>query len=357
MTPQFTISWRGYLRGACLIYAGCLNQIRGEEYHLVRWAFVRLLLKLSDMDSEKIGTILILIGLFVYGIHPVIIEFGGLYLMPLFFAGIAASFAGLVAIPAAVINKASGPQKIKQSDYLRLIFAGIFATFFAYTGLFIGLQFTSSNNAAVILRSELAFALIFSYFFLHETISIRQALWISIMIGGVLLVVVTTQLLFLNLGDLFVLVTPIAWAGGHTIVKPALKRVSPWLAVAFRNLVGGTLLLGFSLILILQGTMPILIPDMILIGQILIIETTLILLAHSLWYAGIQRINLGKATALIAPAPLVTFFLSIFILRSLPTPIQIVGAAFVITATILLSKEASLKRETSLLMKQPISKD
>jgi drug/metabolite transporter (DMT)-like permease len=92
--------------------------------------------------------------------------------------------------------------------------------------------------------------------------------------------------------------------------------------------------------------MPILIPDMILIGQILIIETILILLAHGLWYAGIQRINLGKATALIAPAPLVTFFLSIFILRSLPTPWQVVGAAFVITATILLSRETSLKRDT-----------
>jgi drug/metabolite transporter (DMT)-like permease len=301
---------------------------------------------MSAMDSEKIGTIIILIGLFVYGIHPVVIEFGGMYLMPLFFAGIAATLAGLVAIPAAIINKSSEPQEIKRSDYLRLILAGIFATFLAYTGLFIGLQITSSNNAAIILRSELAFALIFSYFFLHETISVRQTLWISIMIGGVLLVILTTQLLFLNLGDLFVLITPIAWAGGHTLAKPALNRVSPWLAVAFRNLVGGSLLLGFSLILILQGNMPILIPDMILIGQILIIETILILLAHGLWYAGIQRINLGKATALIAPAPLVTFFLSIFILRSLPTPWQVVGAAFVITATILLSRETSLKRDT-----------
>jgi drug/metabolite transporter (DMT)-like permease len=297
------------------------------------------------MDKENLGTVFILIGLFVYGIHPVVIEFGGLSVAPLVFASVAALGAGFIAI---ILRRKSIPesnQGISGSDKRRLIMAGVLGTFLAFTCLFIGLQFSSSNNAAIILRSELVFALIFGYFFLNETISKRQLAWMTLMVFGVLLVVVTNQLTALGIGDVLLLVTPMAWAAGHTFAKPALKRVSSWTAVAYRNLVGGTWLLLLASGGILLGGSILYTSNFALIMAIIIIEAIVILLAHSLWYEGIRRINLGKATALIAPAPLVTFALYAIVFQIPPTPWQLVGAAIVIAATILLAREVSLVRD------------
>jgi drug/metabolite transporter (DMT)-like permease len=300
------------------------------------------------MDNEKLGTLFILIGLFIYGIHPVVVEFGGLLLAPLVFASVAALGAGIVAVIIARRVTPAISQDISASDKRRLIMAGALGTFLAFTCLFIGLQFSSSNNAAIILRSELVFALVFGYFFLNETISKRQLAWMTLMVFGVLLVVVTNQLTALGIGDLLLLITPMAWAAGHTFAKPVLQRVSSWTAVAYRNLVGGTLLLLLALGLILLGGPIFYTTNLAIIIVIIVTEAIVILLAHSLWYEGIRRINLGKATALIAPAPLVTFALYAIIFQSPPTPWQLLGAAIVIAATVLLAREASLMRKPSL---------
>ncbi len=297
------------------------------------------------MKSEQVGTAFILVGLIVYGVHPVVVEVGGLYLSPLFFAGVTTTLAGLLVTPLALNSPKSSSDTVRRGDYLRLILTGFFGTFVAFTCLFVGLQFTTSNNAAIILRSEVAFALLFGYFFLRETISLRQAVVILLTICGVLLVLVSSQVIVLGLGDLLLLVTPAGWAAGHTFAKPTLARVSPWVVVAFRNLVGGGLLLLVTFLLVLPYSPLVLTSNLSSIIGILIIETVVISLAHNLWYLGIRRINLGKATTLIAPAPLVTFLLSIFVLQILPSLWQIAGAILVIFATLLLSREPSLKRQ------------
>ena len=298
------------------------------------------------MDKENVGTIFILIGLFVYGIHPVVAEFGGLLIAPLLFAAIAALIAGLVAVIIARQSTTPMSRNIPRSDILRLVMAGVLGTFLAYTCLFIGVQFSSSNNAAIILRSELVFALVFSYLFLNETISRRQLLWMSLMVFGVMLVVVTNQLTALGIGDLLLLGTPMAWASGHTFAKPVLQRVSSWTAVAYRNLVGGVLLLLLAAGVILFGAPTFYTTNLTLVIVIILVEAIVILLAHILWYEGIRRINLGKATALIAPAPLVTFTLYAIVFQIIPTPWQLVGAIIVIFATILLAREVSLHRDS-----------
>ncbi|MFX1319377.1 MAG: DMT family transporter [Promethearchaeota archaeon] len=301
------------------------------------------------MDKENLGTLFILIGLFVYGIHPVVIEFGGLLVAPLVFASIAALGAGLTAF---IIRRKSTPkisQGISASDKRRLMMAGVLGTFLAFTCLFIGVQLSSSNNAAIILRSELVFALTFGYFFLNETISKRQLAWMTLMFFGVLLVVVTNQLTALGIGDILLLITPMAWAAGHTFAKPVLQRVSSWTAVAYRNLVGGALLLLLAVSGILLGDLILFTSNFSVVVVIIIIEAIVILLAHSLWYEGISRINLGKATALIAPAPLVTFTLYAIVFKIPPTPWQLAGAAIVMGATILLAREVSLVRDSESL--------
>ena len=304
---------------------------------------------MPTMDRENVGTIFILIGLFIYGIHPVVAEFGGLLVAPLFFAAIAALIAGLVAT---IIASQSNPpmnRNISSSDLRRLVMAGVLGTFLAYTCLFIGVQLSSSNNAAIILRSELVFALVFGFFFLNERISARQLVWMSLMVFGVMLVVITNQLTVLGMGDILLLGTPFAWAAGHTFAKPVLQRVSSWTAVAYRNLVGGFLLLLLAIGAILLGTPTLNTTNLLLVVVIVVIEIIVILLAHGLWYEGIRRINLGKATALIAPAPLVTFTLYAVVFMVPPGPWQLIGATMVIGATILLAREVSLHRDSDTL--------
>lgn len=299
---------------------------------------------MDALEKEKTGTIFILIGLIVYGVHPVIVEFGGLVVAPLVFASSAALIAGAIALIFARRATLQVRKDLARSDVLRLVMAGVLGTFLAFTCLFIGLQLTSSNNASIILRSELVFALLLGYFFLGERISWRQAVWMILIVGGVLLVVVSTEVTTIGLGDVLLLITPAAWAAGHTFAKPTLQRVAPWTVVAFRNVVGGVLLLLLAGVLIWLGTPIFYVQNLSLILGVIMVEAVVILLAHSLWYAGISRINLGKATALIAPAPLVTFLFSTLVFQVPPTPWQLLGATLVIVATILLSKEASLRK-------------
>jgi drug/metabolite transporter (DMT)-like permease len=304
-----------------------------------------VLIKLAGiMTEEQMGTAFIIFGLFIYGIHPVVVEFGGLFLAPLFFASIATILAGSTAIPLSVHNQKKATSSITFHDYIRLILAGFFGTFLAFGCFFLGLQFTSSNNAAVILRAELVFALIFGYFFLGEVISPKQAALMILILCGVFLVIITTQVFTFGYGDILLLITPVAWAAGHTCAKPILNHVPLWTVVTFRNLVGGGLLLLMTTIMIFLGGPLVLIPNLTVIIGILVIEVLVILLGHGLWYAGIRRINLGKATALIAGAPIVTFLLSTFVLLVPPTLWQLIGAIIVIATTILLSREVSLKR-------------
>lgn len=315
-------------------------------YQKRQWIFLQ---KVWAMDTEKSGTIFILIGLIVYGIHPIIVEFGGLVVAPLVFASTAALIAGCVALIFARRTTPPIGKDISRSDTKRLVMAGVLGTFLAFTCFFIGLQFTSSNNAAVILRSELVFALLFGFLFLDETISKRQAVLMTLMLVGVLLVVATTQLATIGFGDILILITPVAWAAGHTFAKPTLQRVAPWTVVAYRNLVGGTLLLLLAGTLLLLGSPVILVPNLGLVVGVILVEAIVIFLAHGLWYEGISRINLGKATALIAPAPLVTFLLSTLIFQIPPTIWQLLGALIVILSTILLSREVSLRRTSDSL--------
>jgi len=299
------------------------------------------------MDSERAGTLFILTGLLVYGLHPVVVEFGGIYLTPFFFAGVASVAAGCGALVLARFAGGCGGGGVVPAawgDRLRLVLAGVFGTFVAFGCLFAALQLTTSNNAAVVLRSELAFALIFGYLFLRERISVRQGVWMGLMVGGVLLVVFRPVGWVWSVGDLLLVVTPAAWSGGHTLAKPVLERVSPWTVVGFRNVVGGALLLVAALGLAVLGYPVLLVPDFGVVAGVLAAEALIIMLGHGLWYAGIGRINLGKATALIAPAPLVTFLFSAVLLGVPPTGWQLLGAGMVITATVLLGREASLRR-------------
>jgi len=298
------------------------------------------------MTDERVGTVFIITGLFVYGIHPVVVEFGGFFLAPFFFAGVATILAGSISIPLAKKTQRKFSLPLTRRDCLRLVLAGFFGTFLAFGCFFLGLQFTSSNNAAVILRSELVFALIFSYFFLGESISLKQAFLMIFILSGVILVAMSTEALILSIGDFLLLITPAAWAAGHTCVKPILNRVSLWTVVAFRNLVGGSLLLLIASGIVFLGSPLVMISMWSTIAGIVVIEVLVILLGHSLWYAGIRRINLGKATALIAGAPIVTFLLSTVVFMIPPTLWQLVGAIIVIATTILLSREVSLQRNT-----------
>lgn len=298
------------------------------------------------MTDERAGTTFILFGLFIYGIHPVVAEFGGFFLAPLFFAGVATILAGSTAIPLVIHTRNQVASTLTRQDCIRLVLAGFFGTFLAFGCLFLGLQFTSSNNAAVILRAELVFALVLGYLFLGEVISPKQAGLMILMLCGVFLVVITTQAFTLGYGDFLLLITPAAWAAGHTCAKPTLNRVPLWTVVAFRNLVGGSLLLLVAFFMVFLGGPLVLIPNWSMVIGVVVIEVFVILLGHSLWYAGIRRINLGKATALIAGAPIVTFLLSTVVLLVPPSFWQLVGAIIVIATTILLSREVSLQRTT-----------
>jgi len=295
----------------------------------------------TAVDGERKGLIFCVLEIILAGLFPVITKYGVGFVNPIFFAAISALVgAGFMLV---VLRLRGELKKLFTREILgNLFLIGFFGTFLSSILFFTGSNMTSGVNASILLQTEPIFSIILSFFFLGELIRKKQVAVTLLILSGTI-IVLYNGVLSINVGDILILLTPLAWQIGHVLARKTFEKTNTFIVAAGRLLYGGILLFllslnpsfrqyqlltdtGIILLFLFQGII-------VYIGSIMV------------WYEAIKRINLSKATAIIAPYPVFSVILAWIFLGEKVSIYQLVGLAIIIAGIILLSRIRSEKRE------------
>lgn len=261
----------------------------------------------------------------VFSLFPLIINQGTKAMPPLFFAGISLLTAGIFFFIYLLFTKQLKqllrPEILKLSALITLLVVVI-----PYFCIFTGTKLTSGINTAIFLQTEILFALIICHFWLKEKISQTQLLGsLSIFTGAVL--VLYNGGFHLNVGDLLIILGTSIYPLGNHYSQKALRIASPMVILFVRSILGGFLLLAISLAIETHVN-----PFSLSTHNLLLILANglgMLFVSKILWYLGLARLSLTKATAITMSYPIFTLIFAAIFLKELPTSYQLVGLAII----------------------------
>jgi len=136
------------------------------------------------------------------------------------------------------------PKDIPKIVLLGILGSGI-GSFIGYTGL----KFSDVTNYAFIIRSIVAFAVIFGYFFLKEKLTKTKIMFVFTLLLGAYFISTGGQTITPHFGDVLILCAAALYALVNVFSKKLLKRNSSQHLVLFRSLGGAPVLLIMSFLL------------------------------------------------------------------------------------------------------------
>lgn len=295
-----------------------------------------------DMQRETSGEIFIILEALLYGLFPIIINYGSGVMPPILFAGlsiICAAIALCVYLTLtgqlnAVFNKEALPYILGVTICIIII-----PSLLIYSGT----TFTSGLNTVILLEAEVLFTFLICGIFFGEAITMQVVFGAILMVSGVIAVLYNGNL-NINIGELLIIAGTFFYPFGNSMAKKAMHFVSPPVILFIRSLLGGLFLIGISF-LWENHTVPVItiIKDywlFIIINGILIMTVSKIL-----WYEGIRRLELIKARALNSLAPVAGFVFAFLCLHENPSSFQIAGLLFTLSGLYTLTRKPKLKRQ------------
>ena len=275
------------------------------------------------MNSESRGVVFSLVGMFLYGIEPVVINSNPSN--PIAFAALSASLAAIILW---IIGGSSTVNDVtSKPEFLRYgVVIGLFGTALAYLSYSFGARMSTAINAALITRSEILWSFLLSWAFLKERIRKPHFAYGALLVFGLGLVITQGKALVPHLGDVLLLLVPLFWQIAHVIAKKIPYR--PITIATLRNTFGAIFLLPFALITGFQ------------FSYYAILEGLIIAFGQILWYKSIKLINLSKATLIITPAPAIAIAVGLFLGQPF-TVYHAIGFVLITIATIGASRLAS----------------
>ncbi|WP_028486870.1 DMT family transporter [Thiomicrorhabdus chilensis] len=223
---------------------------------------------------------------------------------------------------------------LKTSAYKDLGLTSFFIT--ALFGLtFLGLQYTSATNVAIILFLQI----LFTYLFLgrrhEEKLSARHTLGALLMTVGALLVLFPGEF-NLNLGDALVLMAAMIAPIANLYQKRARSQVSSETILLVRSVI------ALPFIYLLAWTFEATPSWQAIQQQWLWLGLTgflVFFVAKMLWVEAIHLLPIAKVNALFALAPMMTMGWSYWILNDVPSLYQLLGMAPILLGGYLITQK------------------
>ncbi|MFK7682026.1 DMT family transporter [Priestia megaterium] len=219
--------------------------------------------------------------------------------------------------------------KVHWKMYILLGIIGIFG-FNAF--FFLGMQYTSPLNGALIMGTNPLVTAIFAYFILKNSITKQQMVGISFALVGVILVLTQgsleiIQTLSISKGDLLILAGNLCWALYGVLGRKYLNGSSSMETTTYTMIVGSLCLLilgAFS-----PSPQPLSHVTWSAWGAILFMALFTSVLGYLWWNKGMATIGASNTSLFFNLVPVVTMILSILtgVLITLP---QVIGTCLVI---------------------------
>jgi drug/metabolite transporter (DMT)-like permease len=277
--------------------------------------------------------LLVLMAL-IWGVNIAVVKYGTLHLSPLAYNGVrvAIAAAALLGIAAAM-----GKPWPARREVLTLMLLGVLGNGL-YQVLFIqGIAHTRAGNAALVLAATPAFVALIGWLRGIERISRRGMIGIGISILGIGLVVGGRAPIGAGastmVGDLLVLAGCVCWAAFTVLVKPFTTRVDG-------VQVSGLTMAGGSIPLLLISAPAIATTDwrsveLSVWGAIIFSGLGALVIAYLCWYRGVRVLGPTRTSMYGNLQPIVALIFAWALLHEVPTMMQGMGAASIITGLLL----------------------
>lgn len=278
--------------------------------------------------------LLLLLMALIWGVNIAVVKYGTLHLSPLAYNGVRVAIAALVLLG---IAAAMGNPWPRRREVLTLMLLGVLGNGL-YQVLFIeGIARTRAGNAALVLAATPAFVALIGWMRGIERISRRGMIGITISVLGIGLVVSGRSPIGAGastvLGDLLVLAGCVCWAAFTVLLKPFTTRVD---AVQ----VSGLTMAGGSISLLLISAPAIAATSwrsvgLSVWGAIIFSGLGALVIAYLCWYRGVRVLGPTRASMYGNLQPVVALIFAWALLHEVPTVMQGMGAASIITGLLL----------------------
>jgi drug/metabolite transporter (DMT)-like permease len=277
---------------------------------------------MNKIETERLGESLIICEVLVYALFPIVVNYTTKIMPPILFAGLSTIMAGVALFTYILIDKQLS--KLKNIQALKYILAvTLFVIIIPSIFIFTGTSKTSGINTTILLQTEILFAFFICGIFVGEKITPQR-------IGGAVMVVIgAVAILYngtfqINRGDLLIIAGTFFFPIGNIYAKKALELTTPAVILFVRSFLGGMILVFISL---LSENYQVSLSGYAMDNfEFILLNGALIYgLSRLLWYEGLKRLDISKATSLAMSYPAFSLFYSYIFLKEIPTIYQWMG--------------------------------
>ena len=141
-------------------------------------------------------------------------------------------------------------EKVETRDYFRFFLCGLFGVAINQLLFFEGLARTTTINAALIMTSNPVLVLIAAVFMLHDKITIRKIIGISLGILGAAMLILRSDSISMGQGtwkgDLMILINAASYAVFLVMAKPLMLKYNPFRVITWTFVFGLLLVIPFG---------------------------------------------------------------------------------------------------------------
>ncbi len=271
------------------------------------------------MQEERKGEIYMLMLTVIESWFPILSLFSMALIGAMYSFALSISIATLVFL-ALIVYKKKVPELFQKDARKDLLLTTFFINLL-FILVFIGLQYTTAGNMAVIIFLQLLFAYLYFNIFGNDKLSLMHSAGAVIMGIGALTILVPDDLSF-NKGDLIILIAAAIAPFANLYQKRARSYVSSQSILAFRNIVALPVLLCIAY---LSEPMPTMENLLKALPYLLAVGVLVFGLSKVLWIEALHRISITKISAMLALSPLFTLLFAYFALNEVPGLRQLLG--------------------------------
>lgn len=284
------------------------------------------------MQEERKGEIYMLLLSIIESWFPILSLFSIALIGAMYSFALSVSISTVIFL-ALVIYKKKVPE-LFQKDALKDLLLTAFFINLLFILVFLGLQYTTAGNMAVIIFLQLLFAYLYFNVFGSDKLSPMHTVGAVIMGIGALTVLIPDDLSF-NKGDLIILVAAAIAPFANLYQKRARTYVSSESILAFRNVIALPILF---LIAYLSEPLPTMDNLIKATPYILTIGILVFGLSKVLWIEALHRISITKMSAMLALPPIFTLVFAYYTLNEVPDLRQILGVIPILIGGYLITK-------------------
>lgn len=288
------------------------------------------------MKKQTAVEISLFVVAMIWALNFSIIKSSLIEIDPLSFNGLRFVFAAAIIWGALLWKKQQF--SIPKKDWLPLLGMGLLGNL-VYQGLFIiGIDYTFSANAAVMLGTIPIWVALFSHFFNFEKMNIFKTAGVLFAFGGIVFIITGGSNEFslssdTFIGDVIIILSAVVWGGFTILSKPFLNRYTPIQFSTIMSTIG-------CIILFLIG-----LPGMTTIdwtsvsyaayGGVVYSGLLSIGAAYIIWNYGLQEVGAVRTATYQNLVPVMGLVFGVTLLNEQLTFLQYFGSALVIAGIVL----------------------